>query len=68
MKKIFTWTLKVGLIFVAASALTYTLHYVIFRDLHHIFIYMIGDFGFLFIDVLLVVLLIERVLARKEKQ
>jgi hypothetical protein len=68
MKKIFTWTLKVGLIFVAASVLTYTLHYVIFRDLHHIFIYMIGDFGFLFIDVLLVVLLIERVLARKEKQ
>jgi len=68
MKKIFTWTLKVGLVFVIASALTYGLHYLIFRDLHHIFIYMIGDFGFLFIDVLLVVLLIERVLARKEKQ
>jgi len=68
MNKIFTWTLKIGLIFVVASALTYTLHYLIFHDLHHIFIYMIGDFGFLFIDVLLVVLLIERILARKEKQ
>ncbi len=68
MKKIFTWTFKVSLIFIAASALTYTLHYLIFRDIHHIFIYMIGDFGFLFLDVLLVVLFIERVLTRKEKQ
>ncbi len=68
MKKIFSWTFKVSLIFIAASALTYTLHYLIFRDIHHIFIYMIGDFGFLFLDVLLVVLFVERVLARKEKQ
>jgi len=68
MKDIFSWTLKVSLVFIAASALTYTLHYLIFRDIHHIFIYMIGDFGFLFLDVLLVVLLIERLLARKEKQ
>ncbi len=68
MKKIFSWTFMVSLIFITASALTYTLHYLIFRDLHHIFLYMIGDFGFLFLDVLLVVLFIERVLARKEKQ
>ncbi len=68
MKKIFTWTFRIGLVFIAASALTYTLHYFIFRDVHHIFIYMLGDFGFLFIDVFLVVLLIERILARKEKQ
>ncbi len=68
MKKTFNWTLNVSLLFVAASALTYFVHYLIFHDPHHIFIYMIGDFGFLFIDVLLVVLLIERILAHREKQ
>jgi hypothetical protein len=51
-----------------ASALAYTFHYLIFRDAHHIFIYMIGDLGFLFLDVLLVILLIERLLNRREKK
>ena len=68
MKKIFNWTLNVSLLFIAASVLTYTIHYFIFRDSHHIFIYMIGDVGFLFIDVLLVVLFVERILSRREKQ
>lgn len=68
MKKVFNWTVNVSLLFIAASALTYTIHYFIFHDSHHIFIYMIGDFGFLFIDVLLVVLFIERILSRREKQ
>jgi hypothetical protein len=68
MKKNDNWILSISLIFIIASALTYTIHYLIFRDLHHIFIYMIGDFGFLFLDVLLVVLFIERVLSRREKR
>jgi hypothetical protein len=68
MKKVFSWTLNVSLVFIAASALTYTIHYLIFRDTHHIFIYMIGDFGFLFIDVLLVVLFVERILSRRDKR
>ena len=68
MKKHLNWMLSVSLIFIVASALTYTIHYFIFRDLHHILIYMIGDFGFLFLDVLLVILFIERVLSRREKQ
>jgi len=65
MKKHINWMLSISLILVIASALTYTIHYFIFRDLHHIFIYMIGDFGFLFLDVLLVILLIERLLSRR---
>jgi hypothetical protein len=68
MKKHLNWMLSVSLILIIASALTYTIHYLIFRDLHHIFIYMIGDFGFLFLDVLLVILLIERLLSRREKR
>jgi hypothetical protein len=69
MKKILkSWTFRIALIFILASALAYTIHYLIFHDLHHIFLYMIGDFGFLFIDVLLVLLIIERLLASREKK
>ena len=68
MKKIFNWTMNISLLFLGASALAYTVHYLIFRDAHHIFIYMIGDLGFLFLDVLLVMLIIERVLSHRDKK
>jgi hypothetical protein len=68
MKKYLNWTISVSLLLITASAITYTIHYFIFQDVHHIFIYMIGDIGFLFLDVLLVILFIERVLARREKR
>lgn len=69
MKKILkSWTFRIALLLVAASALSYTVHYLIFHDVHHIFIYMIGDFGFLFLDVLLVLLIIERLLSSREKK
>jgi hypothetical protein len=67
MEKKSNWILSVSLILVGASILTYTIHFLIFRDLHHIFIYMVGDIAFLFLDVLLVILFIERLLSRKEK-
>ncbi len=68
MKKVLSWRFLLVLIFVLLSALTYFIHYLIFRDTHHIFIYMIGDMGFLFLDVLLVVLVIERLLNQREKR
>lgn len=54
--------------FIALSALLYFVHYAIFHDAHHIFIYMVGDLAFLPLEVFLVVIVIERVLARREKQ
>jgi hypothetical protein len=68
MKGKLNWTLSVSLVLIGASALTYTIHYLIFRDLHHIFIYMVGDIAFLFLDVLLVILFIERLLTQREKK
>lgn len=55
-------------LFLAASALFYGIHYLIFRDAHHIFIYMLGDFAFLPLEVFIVVIVIERVLTRREKR
>lgn len=52
----------------ALSGITYLIHFVIFRDFHHILIYFIGDVGFLFISVLLVTLVIERLLTARDKQ
>ena len=40
----------------------------IFRDPHHIFIYLIGDIGFVFIEVLMVTLVIHSLLVKREKK
>ena len=54
--------------FMAISGLVYLLHYYIFRDIHHIFIYMVGDLAFLPLEVFIVVIVIERILTHREKQ
>ncbi|GAB4388884.1 MAG: hypothetical protein Kow0025_10860 [Thermodesulfovibrionales bacterium] len=53
---------------VALSAAVYYIHYLIFHDAHHIFIYLLGDIGFVFIEVLLVSLIIHRLLSIREKR
>jgi len=68
MLRRFNFIIYLALAFLALSGVVYYVHYLIFRDVHHIFIYMIGDLAFLPLEVLLVVLIIERVLARREKQ
>jgi hypothetical protein len=57
-----------GLVLIALSALFYFIHYLIFRDAHHIFIYMLGDIAFVPIEVLLVTLIIHRLLSKREKR
>ncbi|MBN2206679.1 MAG: hypothetical protein JW742_04685, partial [Candidatus Aminicenantes bacterium] len=57
-----------GLVFLAVSALLYFVHYLIFRDTHHIFIYLLGDIAFLPLEVFLVGIVLERILARREKR
>jgi len=55
-------------IFLSISGLTYLLHYYVFKDIHHISIFLLGDLAFLPIEVFLVVIVIERILARREKR
>lgn len=62
------WKLLTGLALMAFSGLFYLIHYAIFRDAHHIFLYLIGDIAFLPVEVLLVTLIIERLLNEREKQ
>ena len=57
-----------GLLLILLSVFVYLLHFAIFRDVHHIMIYFIGDVAFVFIEVLLVTLIIHQVLGEREKR
>lgn len=62
------WKIALGIGLVALSAAVYVIHYLIFRDPHHIFIYLIGDIAFVFFEVLLVTLIIHQLLSQREKR
>jgi len=66
--KRYNWQILLGLSLIFLSAILYFAHYAIFRDAHHIFIYLIGDIAFVPIEVLLVTLIIQRVLSAREKR
>lgn len=62
-----TWTIFFGLGLVFLSSILYFVHYLLFEDVHHIFIYFMGDIAFIPIEVLVVSLIIHKALERKEK-
>jgi len=68
MREIFSWQVIFGLLLVLISVVLYFVHYIIFRDMHHIFIYLLGDIAFLPIGVLFVTLIIHRLLGMREKR
>jgi len=57
-----------GLLLVLLSVFFYAVHFVVFRDAHHIFIYLVGDIAFVFIEVLLVTVIIHQLLSEREKR
>jgi len=67
MKKL-NWQVSLSLLLIILSTLIYCVHYQIFGDAHHIFIYMLGDIAFVPIEVLLVTVIIHQLLAAREKQ
>src|SRR4030042_4916835 len=66
--KRYTTFIILAIAFLALSGLLYFLHFSIFQDSHHIFIYLLGDLAFLPIEVFLVVIVIERILSQREKR
>lgn len=66
--KRFHWQIILGVVLIILSAVVYFIHYLIFRDAHHIFIYLIGDIAFVFLEVLLVTLVLHRLLSEREKR
>jgi hypothetical protein len=62
------WKIWLSLGLVSLSAGLYFLHYAIFHDARHIFLYLLSDIAFIPIDVLLVVLVLHRIITSHEKQ
>jgi len=63
-----TQRVLLGLLLIMLSVFFYAVHFAIFRDSHHIFIYLVGDIAFVFIEVLMVTLIIHHLLAEREKR
>lgn len=61
------WYILVGLLLVLLSATLYTVHYAIFRNAHHIFIYLVGDIAFIPLEVLFVALIVDQLLKMRER-
>ena len=61
------WYKIFGLSLVVISVTIYFIHYLIFDDAHHIFIYLLGDIAFVPIEVLLVTLVLHKLLTYMER-
>lgn len=68
MRRIFNWQVFLGLLLILLSAAFYLAHFFLFRDAHHIMIYLVGDIAFVFIEVLLVTMVIHQLLTFREKR
>ena len=68
IKSGFRQRIMLGIFLLLLSVFFYALHYAIFRDAHHIFLYLVGDVAFVFVEVLLVTLIIHQVLSEREKR
>ena len=67
MKRL-NWQVLLALSLIIMSLLLYLLHYAIFRDPHHIYIYLVGDIAFVPIEVLLVAVIVHQLLSNREKR
>jgi hypothetical protein len=65
--KHFRWQILLAGFLLSLSAVFYFIHYLIFHDAHHIFIYLVGDIAFVPIEVLLVTVIIHQLLSAREK-
>ena len=68
MKEDNRWKLYAGIGLVILSLILYTIHFMIFQDAHHIFLYLVGDIAFIPLEVLIVTLIIDQLLEAREKK
>jgi hypothetical protein len=68
MKEETRWKVLVGIMLVTLTLLLMTLHFLLFRDANHLFIYFLGDLAFLPVEVLCVTLIIDGMLESRERQ
>lgn len=62
------WQLLFGLFLLLLSAALYLLHYLIFRDLHHLTIFGMSEIAFLPLEVLFVTMILHELLDTRDKR
>jgi hypothetical protein len=62
------WKTLFSIKLIIASIIIYILHYLIFKDSHHIFIFLLEDIAFIPLEVLFVSLVIHKFMDNKEKE
>lgn len=67
MKEETRWKLAAGVGLVLLSLALYATHYLLFHDLHHIMVFGLHELAFIPIEVLVVTLIIDELLATREK-
>ena len=65
--KQFRWQILLGSSLIALSVILYLIHYAVFRDVRHIFLWSMTNLAFLPISVLVVTLIINRLLSARER-
>lgn len=68
LSRFFKWQVVLALALIVSSVILYFIHYAVFHDPHHIFIFMVGDIAFVPIEVLMVTLIVHRLLSHREKR
>jgi hypothetical protein len=68
MKEETRWKVLVGIALVTLTLLLMTVHFLIFQDSYHLFIYFLGDLAFIPIEVLCVTLIIDGMLESRDRQ
>lgn len=63
-----SWYLKIAIGLITLSIIFYTTQIIIFHDEHDTFFYMLQDLAFVPVNVLLVTLILDRLLKKREKQ
>lgn len=62
------YTTGFAALLLALSILLYVVNYVIFRNAHDVLFYLVEDMAFLFIQVLLATVILQRILSAREKR
>jgi len=62
------WRATLAISLILASSVLYAVHFLLFQDVRHIFLYLIGDIAFLPVQVLLVTMVINALLENRAKR
>ena len=62
------WQFELAILLILLSFVLYAIHFAVFEDKHHIFIYLLGDVAFIPLEVLVVSLVVHRALSARERR